>query len=100
MKVKINSVHFKTDRKLEDFINNRMLKLSKFYNGVIGSDVTLKLENNDEQGNKITEIRLSIPGNDLFAKKQAASFEASTDEAVEALRRQLIKHKEKAKKHL
>ncbi|MEQ9229923.1 MAG: HPF/RaiA family ribosome-associated protein, partial [Cyclobacteriaceae bacterium] len=38
---------------------------------------------------------LNIPGEQLFAEKRAGSFEAATDEAVEALRRQLKKYKEK-----
>ena len=45
MKVNINSVHFKTDTKLTDFINDKVGKLSSMYEGVIGSDVTLKMKN-------------------------------------------------------
>ncbi|MCX6251060.1 MAG: ribosome-associated translation inhibitor RaiA [Bacteroidetes bacterium] len=95
MNIKISAVHFKTDRKLEDFIRERMQKMQLFFEGVIDSEVILKLENTDSQGNKIVEIRLFVPGFDLFAKKQSWSFEESTDLAVEALRKQLVKHKEK-----
>ena len=45
--------------------------------------------------NKIIEIKLNVPGKELFAKKQTKSFEESTDEAIEALRKQLLKEKEK-----
>jgi putative sigma-54 modulation protein len=38
---------------------------------------------------------LNIPGQTLFAKEQNSSFEAATDSAVEALRRQIKKYKEK-----
>jgi putative sigma-54 modulation protein len=98
MKIKINSVHFKTDKKLEQFIQERVKKLSTLYDGVVESDVSLKLGNTESENNKVTEIRLAIKGNDLFAKKQSKSFEESTDMAVEALRKQLIKHKEKIKR--
>jgi putative sigma-54 modulation protein len=98
MKIKINSVHFKTDKKLEQFIQERVKKLSTLYDGVVESDVSLKLGNTESENNKVTEIRLAIKGNDLFAKKQSKSFEESTDMAVEALRKQLIKHKEKNKR--
>jgi putative sigma-54 modulation protein len=47
--------------------------------------------------NKVAQIRLEVPGNDLFAKNQSRSFEQAADTAVEALRRQLIKHKNKKK---
>ncbi len=95
MKVNINSVHFKTDKKLDSFINEKVEKLATIYNGVIGSDVILKLSNNGSHENKIAEIRLKIKGYDLFAKKRSKSFEEAIDITIEALRRQLKKHKEK-----
>lgn len=98
MKVNINSVHFKTDKKLEQFINEKLEKLTSVYHNLIGSEVTLKIGNNGNPDNKIIEIRLLIKGNDLFAKKQAKSFEEATDIALYALKKQLKKHKEKLKK--
>lgn len=100
MRVNINSVHFKADKKLLTFINEKVEKLSQLYDGVIGSEVMLKVDNNDSRENKIAEIKLIIPGKDLYAKKQSKSFEESTDTAVEALRRQLKKHKEKQRSQL
>lgn len=97
MKVNINSVHFKTDRKLDTFINDKLKKLSSIYDGLIGSDVILKVSNDGDEENKIAEIRLIIKGADLFAKKKCKSFEEATDSAIEALRKQLKKHKEKLK---
>lgn len=95
MNIKINSVHFKADKKLEDFVNDKVGKLENYFDGVISSEVTLRLEKNLETGNKVAEIRIIIPGNDLFAKKQAISFEQATDTAVEALRKQITRHKDK-----
>ncbi len=95
MSIKINSVQFKADKKLETFIENKVNKLIKHHNDIIGAEIILKLDNSPNLDNKIAEIKIEIPGNDLFAKKQSKSFEASTDTAVEALRRQLKKHKEK-----
>jgi putative sigma-54 modulation protein len=97
MKVKINihSIHFDADAKLLAFIHERIDKLSIFYDRIIEGDVFLKLENNNELANKVAEIKLRIPGSDLFAKKQSKSFEESIDGAAEALRKQLKKHKGK-----
>ena len=95
MKVSINSVHFKTDKKLDSFITEKVEKLSDLYDGIIGSEVTLRVNNSEDHDNKIAEIRLLVPGNDLFAKKQSKSFEEATDIAVDALRKQISKHKEK-----
>jgi putative sigma-54 modulation protein len=95
MNIKISSVHFRSDKKLDDFIREKLMKMPTLFDGIIGSEVILKLENNDSRDNKIAEIRLIIPGYDLFAKKQSKSFEEAADQAIEALRKQLVKHKEK-----
>jgi putative sigma-54 modulation protein len=97
MKIKISSIHFKADQKLEDFIQERIQKLSSIYDGLIGSEVTLKVDKNSKTENKVTEIKLMIRGNDLFAKKQCKTFEEATDSAVDALRKQLTRYKEKIK---
>ncbi|MGB4654746.1 MAG: ribosome hibernation-promoting factor, HPF/YfiA family [Bacteroidales bacterium] len=97
MDIKINSLHFKTDQKLETFIYNKVEKLANYFNGVIGADVSLKIANTQTNENKIAEIRLIIPGNDLYVKKQSKSFEESIDKSVDALKRQLTKHKNKLK---
>ena len=95
MKVNINSVHFKTDKRLDSFISEKVEKLTELYDGIIGSEVTLRVNNGEDHDNKVAEIRLLVPGNDLFAKKQSKSFEEATDIAVDALRKQLTKHKHK-----
>lgn len=97
MKINISSIHFKADQKLEDFVQERLQKLSSIYDGLIGSEVTLRLDKNSNTENKVAEIKLFIRGNDLFAKKQCKSFEEATDSAVEALRKQLAKYKDKVK---
>jgi len=98
MDVKVQAVHFKADQKLIDFCEKKVNKLDLFFDGIIGAEVVLKLVNDEEKENKIAEIRLSVPSNEnLFAKKQARTFEEATDLALDALRRQLKKYKEKLK---
>lgn len=91
----MHSIHFKADQKLLDFIEEKLGKLEHFNQRIINAEVFLRLENDKEKENKITEIKLNVPGKELFAKRQTKSFEESTDEAIEALRKQLIKEKEK-----
>ncbi|MDP1622460.1 MAG: ribosome-associated translation inhibitor RaiA [Bacteroidales bacterium] len=97
MTVKINAVHFKADKKLEAFINEKLEKLHTFFEGVISSEVILKMDNSESRENKIAEVRLLIKGNDLFAKKEASTFEEAIDLAAGALRKQLVKHKDKVR---
>lgn len=95
MEVNIQSVHFDADIKLIEFIKEKVGKLNLFFDQIIGSEVILRVSKSDIKENKLVEIKLMIPGKDLFAKKTNKSFEAATDEAVEALRKQLVKHKGK-----
>lgn len=95
MNVKIQSIKFDADKKLIDFINNKLGKLQRFYDAIIGAEVFLKLENTQEMENKIVEVKLLIPGNDLFVQRQAKKFEEGIDECIEVLKRQVTKHKHK-----
>jgi len=97
MDLQVHSVHFDADKKLIDFINERVAKLETFADNIILGEVYLKLDKAADSENKVAEIRLMIPGKELFAKKQCKSFEEATDQACEALRRQVRKHKGKLK---
>lgn len=96
MNIKVNSVHFTADQKLVDFVNKKVSKMDTFFEGIITAEVLLKVDKPETANNKIAEIKLSLPATDyLFAKKQADTFEEATDLAVDAIRSQLKKHKEK-----
>ncbi|OIO99591.1 MAG: 30S ribosomal protein S30 [Bacteroidetes bacterium CG2_30_33_31] len=97
MEIAINSVKFKTDVKLEKFIESKVSKLILVHDGIYKSEVTLKLDKDEQNENKITEIKINLPGVELFAKKRSKSFEEGTDLTIEALRKQLVKHKNKTK---
>lgn len=97
MNITIQSVHFDAAEKLEQFIQQKVGKLDQFYDGIIGSEVTLRLDKSETLDNKVAEVTLDIPGNNLFAKKQSRTFEEAVDLACEALRKQLVKHKDKIK---
>ena len=83
MKVTINSVHFKADSKLEEFINNKIEKLCGKMDDVQGVEVNLKLDNTDTPENKIADIRIMLKGNDLYSSKQCKTFEEAVDKAVD-----------------
>ena len=95
MKLQMQSVHFDADVKLTEFIQKRVDKLETFFDRIVDGEVIMRVEPDDQKSNKSVEIKLNIPGEQLFAEKRAGTFEAATDDAVEALRRQLKKYKEK-----
>lgn len=94
MKLNIQSIHFDADAKLLDFVQKKLDKLDTFYDKIVEGDVSLKLQNTDAN-NKVVQVKLSIPGNDLIIKEEGTSFEEATDKAYESLKRQLTKHKER-----
>jgi ribosomal subunit interface protein len=98
MNIQVNTVHFTPDQKLTDFVNKKVSKLDTYFEGIIGAEVIMKVVKPETVNNKVAEIKLSIPGSDyLFAEKQADTFEEAIDLAIDAIRRQLTKFKDKLK---
>ncbi|MFM7014975.1 MAG: ribosome hibernation-promoting factor, HPF/YfiA family [Bacteroidota bacterium] len=95
MKLKVQSIHFDADRKLLAFVEEKIEKLTHFYEDIIDGEVFLRLDKSSEKENKIAEIKLNTPGKTMFASEQCRSFEEATDNAVDALRKQISKYKEK-----
>jgi putative sigma-54 modulation protein len=97
MDIQIQSIHFTADKKLIGFIEEKVAKLTHFYEGIISSEVFLRLDKSDTSTNKVAEIKLNVPGNDLYVKRQCKTFEEAIDEGVSAISRQVKKHKERQK---
>ncbi|MBO4602131.1 MAG: ribosome-associated translation inhibitor RaiA [Salinivirgaceae bacterium] len=95
MKIDIHSLHFDAGEKLLSFIDTKVSKLDRFHDGIVTVDVTLKLEKSDISENKIAEIKVQIPGENVFCSRQAKTFEEAVDLSVDALKKQLQKAKEK-----
>lgn len=97
MDIQIQSDGFTAAEELRGFISKRLEKLETFHDKIISSDVYLKLGPPRQVREKSTDIKMNIPGATLFASEKAKTFEEATDMAVESLRRQLKKTKEKQK---
>lgn len=100
MKVNVHAVNFTVDRKLVDFIQERIDKLEKYYDKLVSCDVYLKVEKTSEKENKIVEVKMLVPGDDFLVTKQCKSFEEATDQSAEALERLLLKRKEKIRTYI
>src|ERR1017187_2579786 len=95
MKIHIQAIDFTAKKELMDFITETVEKLSHLSKNILGAKVYLKLEKADPGANKVCEILLDVPGNDLFVKKQCETFEEATKQAVEVLQKQIGKMKTK-----
>ena len=91
MNVQIQAVKFDADRKLIEFVEAKMAKLDRFIERATGADVILKLD----KDNEVAIIRIEVPGDDLVAEARSKSFEESVDNAIDALKKQIEKHKER-----
>ncbi len=95
MNVKIQSVKFDADKKLLDFIEAKVNKVERFSDKITSAIVTLRIDKDNEHGNKIALIELEVPGESLVAERQTKSFEESVDLAIDAIKKQLEKYKDK-----
>ncbi|WP_295117666.1 HPF/RaiA family ribosome-associated protein [uncultured Chitinophaga sp.] len=89
----IQSLGFKAKTELEDFITDKLQGIK--YDKIIKTEVTLFLGPDSDPANKVCEIRLHIPGNDLFAKRNAEFFEPAVNECIDVLQREVKQLREK-----
>lgn len=95
MKVEIQSVKFDADKKLVDFIQAKMNKMDRFVENALSSQVTLKIDKDDEQGNKVAVVKIDVVGGELLAERRCKSFEEAIDLCLDAIKKQIDKYKEK-----
>jgi|TARA_R100000789_G_C2899038_1_gene119804 putative sigma-54 modulation protein len=100
MKVFTQSVNFNADKKLIDFVQKKVETLVKFHDKIVDAEVFLKVQNTSDKENKITEVKINIPGNELIVKRETKTFEEGVNSAVDNLKRQLKKSKEKLRDSL
>ncbi|MEQ6123309.1 HPF/RaiA family ribosome-associated protein [Pseudotenacibaculum sp. MALMAid0570] len=100
MKVYTQSINFNASNTLLSFTQKKVESLAKFHDKIVDAEVFFKLENSSAKENKITEIKINVPGNELVVKKQFKTFEEGVSTAVESLKRRLKKTKEKLRDSL
>lgn len=93
MEIRIQSVKFDADEKLLAFVNKKVEKLEKFFDGFLQAEVTLSLL--PDNLNKEVKMRLQVPGEDIYVSRNAMTFEDAVVDCVDILKGQLVKMKEK-----
>ena len=99
MKINYQTPNLNADKKLLEFIEEKLNKLDTFYNRIIDADVFLKMENSSDKDNKKVEIKLNVNNISLFSEHVNDSFEAAAVNSIESIRIQLKKHKAKHTSH-
>ena len=96
MDIKVQSIKFNADQKLLDYIDKKVGKISKFFDGIIRAEVNLSLLADPQ--NKNVQIKAVIPGDDIVVERHADTFEAAVVDCVDVLKEQLTAAKEKRNK--
>jgi len=95
MEVRIQSIHFDASEQLQAFVQKKAVKLEKYYDDIKKVEVSLKVVKPETAENKEAGIKVIIPNGEFYASKICDTFEEAIDLSVEALEKQLVKHKEK-----
>ena len=95
MKVFTQSVNFNADKELIQYAEDKVSSLAKFHDKIVDAEVFLKVQNTSDKENKITEVKINIPGSELIVKRQTKTFEEGLNSATDNLKRQLKRSKEK-----
>ncbi len=98
MVTEIRAVQFKASSRLIDLAHERLERIQQVYQRAVHATVFFRIDNNHLAENKIAEITLHIPGEDLVVRKEAKTFEKALSLAVDRLRRVARETKAKTKK--
>ena len=93
MNVKIQSVKFDADKKLVDFIQGKMDKMDRFVENALNAVVTLRIDKDDEQGNKVAGVKIEVAGGELLAERRCKTFEEAVDVCLYAIKKHIDKYK-------
>lgn len=97
MNFTLTARHFKAHDTLKDFAEGEIEKITKFYDGIIKSEVILSF---DKPANSIkyAEVVVKINNHHIFtAKEQSEDFKISIERAIAKVAVQIRKYKDKLK---
>ena len=96
MNISITSRHFKADPALKAYAEQKVSKLSKFFDGVVHCDVIFLNEHSKPNGtDKMVEIKLAVHNKILAAEETTNDYFKAVDKVVDKLEGQLVKFKQK-----
>lgn len=95
MTINLQTVNFNAKEGLAEYVERKLSKLEQYYDKIIAAQVSMRVENIAAKENKVVDIRLEIPGDDIFVKKSGQKFEECVDLAVDTLKVLIIRRKEK-----
>jgi putative sigma-54 modulation protein len=95
MKIHVQNVGLTPRQELLDLIDEKLSKLDRYSDRIQEARVTLRVDKAQDRNNKTIEVKLVIPGDDIFVKKTGESFEEALQKVLETLQREVKDWKEK-----
>ena len=94
MRVRINCVDTDIGNAFKKYLSDKLYKIGSKYQLREDAEVILKVVKDENDRNKLIEIRIALPGPDIFVKAREESFELALKKVLYALNRRLRKYKE------
>jgi len=95
----IEPVNFNASQDLITHVGKIFDKLVKFNDKIISADIYLKSLRETPKKDKLVEVRIFLPGKDVFVKQEADSFVSAAQQAFDRLKVLVKKEKEKQASH-
>lgn|SRR5690554_3517298 len=95
MELTIQSVNFDATDQLKSFIEKKVNKLERITDNIIQAEVILKVIKPETILNKDAALKINIKHKEVFANKNADTFEEAIDLCIMAIEKQILKTKEK-----
>ncbi len=95
MQITISGHHVEVSTPLRNYVLTKFDRLQRHFDQITNTDVTLIVEKLVQKA----EATVHVSGADIFANAESEDMYAAIDLLADKLDRQLIKHKEKSRRH-
>ncbi len=95
MQINLTGHHVDITDSLRDYVDTKFTKLERHFDHINNVHVIL----NVEKLNQKAEATVHLTGGEVFATSEHNDMYAAIDSLIDKLDRQVIKHKEKIKRH-
>ncbi|MBT0585445.1 ribosome hibernation promoting factor [Alteromonas oceanisediminis] len=95
MQINLTGHHVDITDSLRDYVDTKFTKLERHFDHISNVHVIL----NVEKLNQKAEATVHLSGAEVFASSENTDMYAAIDSMIDKLDRQVIRHKEKLKKH-
>jgi len=94
MKKTIEPVNIEASDELIAYVNTVFDELPKYYDRITSADIYLKSHREKSGVENEVEVKVFLPGREVFASAKAEGFEEASNKVFSKLKRQLVDAKE------